>query len=409
MDYWLLVGVLFAFVVGYTVGRGRQKRKQRRKRHDRYLSLDDSSQQYINGLNYLLSDKGDAAAEAFIDALPVAEATLQTHISLGRMLRKKGEVSSAIRTHQSLLASPFLDGAAVDEVQLELAVDYVSAGLFDRAQAILVDLVGVAAVQVRQASLGHLVSLYRDEGEWQKAIDVINRCAERRFVRIQDQWTHQQSHFCCELVTQNLASGQYSAAQRQLRQALRYDKRSVRAGLLAASLDIHNGDFSRAVKRLKKLVDINGHYWPQYMPLFDQCYQGLRSSSSLKSYLFDLSTRSVSSELKLWVVARIRQDQGEEEARAYLESMLDSDDAAIALRTLMLTASSQDQYQQLRPFVFKQLQEFDDDCPNYQCRSCGFTSRNLLWLCPGCKSWGSSESHRRSKLKSFSLVNESAE
>ena len=26
--------------------------------------------------------------------------------------------------------------------------------------------------------------------------------------------------------------------------------------------------------------------------------------------------------------------------------------------------------------------------PNYRCQQCGFTGKQIHWLCPGCKTWG---------------------
>jgi len=404
MDYGLLTVFLVALLLGYYLGRRRQKIKQQSKRSDRHMVMDETSQKYINGLNYLLSEKGDAAAEAFIDALPVAEATLQTHIALGRMLRKSGEISSAIRTHQSLLASPYLDQLGVDGVQFELALDYVAAGLFDRAEAILVELVAGSDAGVRQQALHHLVCLYRDEGEWQRAIDIIDRHAERRFVRSTDAWSLQQSHFCCELVQQSLKNGQYPVAQRQLKLALTYDKRSVRAGLLAVGLEVNRGEFKRAVKRLKKLVEYNDAYWPQYMPLFESCFEGLGQNSNLRNYLFELSSQSSSMELKTWVFEQLLIQSGEESARSYLEGMLESADGLLAVQRLLQQAMDRDRFDALKPFVLQHLQKLQQGDSIYQCQSCGYSGNTLDWLCPSCKCWGAIETRRRNRPKVSSLA-----
>lgn len=404
MDYGLLGGFLVALLLGYYLGRRRQKVKHQNKRADRHMVMDETSQKYINGLNYLLSENGDAAAEAFIDALPVAEETLQTHIALGRMLRKSGEISSAIRTHQSLLASPYLDQSGVDGVQLELALDYVAAGLFDRAEAILVELLQGGSAEVRQQALHHLVCLYRDEGEWQRAVDVIDRYAERRFVRSLDAWSVQQGHFCCELVQQSLKNGQHPLAQRQLKRALSYDKRSVRAGLLAVELELNQAEFKRALKRLKKLVELNDAYWPQYMPLFESCFEGLGQNNSLRNYLFELSSQSSSMELKTWVFEQLLVQSGEESARSYLEGMLESADGLLAVQKLLQQAMDRDRFNALKPFVLQQLQRLEQGYSTYQCQSCGYSSNTLDWLCPSCKCWGTIETRRRNRPKISSLT-----
>ncbi len=108
--------------------------------------------QYYKGLNYLLDGRPDGAVDAFINALEVNSETLETHIALGNLLRKRGEVDRAIRIHQNLLARPSLPRLQVHQAHLELARDYISAGLFDRAERLLLDLVKTRTAPGQPAS-----------------------------------------------------------------------------------------------------------------------------------------------------------------------------------------------------------------------------------------------------------------
>ena len=127
--------------------------------------------QYYKGLNYILEDRPDGAIDAFINALEVNSETLETHIALGNLLRKKGEVDRAIRIHQNLLARPSLPRSQVHLAHLELARDYISAGLLDRAERLLLDLVEESPAQ-RRTSQRHLLEIYQSEREWSRAIDI---------------------------------------------------------------------------------------------------------------------------------------------------------------------------------------------------------------------------------------------
>jgi lipopolysaccharide biosynthesis regulator YciM len=103
--------------------------------------------QYYRGLNYLLDGRPDGAVDHFISALEVNSETLETHIALGNVLRRRGEVDRAIRIHENLLARPQLPQAQMHIAHLELARDYISAGLLDRAEKLLLgfDVVGQQA------------------------------------------------------------------------------------------------------------------------------------------------------------------------------------------------------------------------------------------------------------------------
>ena len=91
----LLVLLVLAVASGWTLGRGGLR-----------ISGTDRSQlpsQYYRGFNFLLDGEEEGAVDAFTEALAVNEETLDTHIALGSLLRKRGEVERAIRIHQSLL------------------------------------------------------------------------------------------------------------------------------------------------------------------------------------------------------------------------------------------------------------------------------------------------------------------
>src|SRR6266566_2302310 len=95
---------------------------------------------YIKGLNLLLNEQPDKAIEIFIRALEVNSETVETHLALGSLFRRRGEVERAIRIHQNLIARPTLDKEQRSHALLELGQDYLKAGLFDRAENLFLEL-----------------------------------------------------------------------------------------------------------------------------------------------------------------------------------------------------------------------------------------------------------------------------
>ncbi len=167
-DYLVFVLLFAAIAIGWFLGR---------RSHRQTQATPDLPSQYYKGLNYLLDGRPDGAIDAFISALEVNSETLETHIALGNLLRKKGEVERAIRIHQNLLARPSLPKAQIHQAHLELARDYISAGLLDRAERLLLDLVDESPQQLR-ASLRHLMDIYQSEREWQQ--EMRHDCEVRR-------------------------------------------------------------------------------------------------------------------------------------------------------------------------------------------------------------------------------------
>lgn len=94
------------------------------------------SREYVVGLNYLLNEQPDKAVDIFIKLLEVDSDTVETHLALGSLFRRRGEVDRAIRIHQNLIARPQLSILQRKESLMALGQDYMSAGLFDRAERI---------------------------------------------------------------------------------------------------------------------------------------------------------------------------------------------------------------------------------------------------------------------------------
>src|SRR5215210_1747859 len=64
---------------------------------------------YLVGLNYLLNEEPDKAVDVFIKMLEVDSETVETHLAVAKLFRRRGEVDRAIRIHQNLIARPKLD------------------------------------------------------------------------------------------------------------------------------------------------------------------------------------------------------------------------------------------------------------------------------------------------------------
>jgi len=96
---------------------------------------------YLKGLNLLLDEQPDKAIDLFIQMLEVNNDTVETHLALGSLFRRRGEVDRAIRIHQNLIARPTLLPAQRAHALFELGQDYMKAGLFDRAETLFGELV----------------------------------------------------------------------------------------------------------------------------------------------------------------------------------------------------------------------------------------------------------------------------
>src|SRR3990167_2745330 len=123
---------------------------------------------YLLGLNFLLNEETDKAVDIFIKLLEVDSNTVETHLAVGKLFRRKGEVDRAIRIHQNLIARPQLEKAYREQSLFELGQDYLSAGVLDRAERIFIELVNAKSHSAQ--ALRALIDIYQQEKDWEKAI-----------------------------------------------------------------------------------------------------------------------------------------------------------------------------------------------------------------------------------------------
>ena len=105
----IYVLLLVATGAGWLLGKISSRRTKPRPR-----ITQDIFNEYFVGLNYLLNGEPDEAIDTFIKALEVNGETIQTHLALGALLRRRGEVDKAVKVHQALLARPGLESRLAD-------------------------------------------------------------------------------------------------------------------------------------------------------------------------------------------------------------------------------------------------------------------------------------------------------
>ncbi len=213
-----------AFVLGRRTARGRRIRRD----------LD-----YFAGLDHLVNDRFDRATEVFTRLATTShEADIQ--FALGSLMRKRGEVDRAIAIHSELEKNR--EAPIREQATFALGLDYMSAGLLDRAEEKLRSLLGSA--QYRPAALERLAWVYEQQRDWRAALDIwrelpSDKQRERAVVA---------AHYCCELGEAVLAAKDFDAARTQLAAARVHAPQSARVRMLAARIAAATGDEGKALE-----------------------------------------------------------------------------------------------------------------------------------------------------------------
>lgn len=341
------------------------------------------SDEYFRGLNYLLEDRPDKAIEIFIKVLEVEDDTVETHLALGNLFRRRGEVDRAIRIHQNLVAKPQLEFEQRATALLELGLDYMRSGLLDRAESLFKELLETGAHQ-RQAT-SHLIDIYQQEQDWDKALEYA-----QRFEKLANRsLSERRAHFCCEQAEQALAEGNVEDASDRLREALAADDRCVRASLMQARLAMTAGAFDAAIRHLKRIENQDIDFLPEAIEPLVVSHRELDREAELVAYLEHLSMAHVGITPVLALSEILYAAGREDEARERLVRELRLRPTVRGIDRLVdYSRADADEGARANLDLLKDLTvNLIAHKASYGCGRCGFRGRTLHWQCPGCKAW----------------------
>ncbi|WP_321351559.1 lipopolysaccharide assembly protein LapB [Halopseudomonas oceani] len=336
--------------------------------------------QYFIGLNYLLNEQPDEAIETFIRALEVNPETVETHIAIGKLFCQRGDVERAIKVHQNLLARPNLTAPQADRVQLELARDYLAVGMHQRAERLLEELAGSSS-SLRAEALVDLVTVYEQQHEWQRAIEI-----GRRLLREQPRFAVTLAHYYCEMAVAALAQRELNQARSWLEAALRVDDHCVRALILLAELEEHAGNQKALPALLHRIANNSPDFVPEVLALAERCADN--GALNLADYLDQALGRANPPPVKI-LLARaqhMRRELGSEVAEQFLLKHLQQQPSLAGVLGL-LKLGDEGASETVVSAPRRLLETLQRSRPQYRCEHCGFTGNKVYWQCPSCQGW----------------------
>ncbi len=371
-----LLLILIAFFGGYVLARRGAERS-------RGAQVDKLRRSYFRGLNYLLNEQPDKAIEVFLQIAEVDKHTIETHLALGNLFRRRGETDRAIRVHQNLIARPNLTSEQKSLALLELGEDYMRAGLLDRAETLFTDLVSIdthAATALRQ-----LISVCQQERDWTRGIEFARRL-EKTAGEPQSDLIAQ---FLCELSDGLVQAGKLDEARRLLAEARLVAPGAVRGYAQESKLAYARNDDPICIEFGARALELDAELTPELMPLLVEAYDRSGQPGRADAFLENAMLRYPGVSPVLAKSRRIAEREGDEAAIRFLSERLKSRPSVrglAALVDLQIKTSdgpARDQLNSLRELLTRLIRAQSA----YRCSKCGFGAKQQHWQCPGCKSW----------------------
>jgi len=390
----LYVLLVVALAVGFLLGRRELKRR----------SSDSGtvSENYLKGLNHLLNERHDMAIDTFVENMAVDSSTVDTHLALGSLVRRRGEVDQAIRIHQNLLARPVLSNAHRRQTELELARDYLAAGLLDRAENLLLELDGKLSGRKSEAQhtvLTLLLEIYQQEKEWAKAVAI-----GRKLSRQDRELRPRLAHFECELAAQALQGGKgqgkkgtgekgqgdLKAASDALARAGKLDAQCARVPFMLAEVAMSGQQYKDACRYLKKACELDPGLTAESLEMYRDASEALGQDQAYLDFLKQALEKAPSLPVLERLAAIVEHREGFDAAMTFRLNEFTEHPSLGGFADLLGRLESQGQ--SLTPEQLQPLAEFVrtllERQPQYRCRHCGFGAKALMWQCPSCRNWG---------------------
>ncbi|MDX2457068.1 MAG: lipopolysaccharide assembly protein LapB [Gammaproteobacteria bacterium] len=339
--------------------------------------------EYIKGLNYLLNEQQDMAIDVFIRMLAVNSDTVETHMALGNLFRKRGEVDSAIRIHQNLIARSSLSNEQRTDAVLELGQDYMKAGLFDRAEELFNEL--IENNTHLSSVLPLLLDIYQQEKDWDNAIVIADQMG---FVGDQPARSVI-AQFYCELAENACASENIEEACRLLKKASEYNPHCARARFIRGNIALQRGEYRIALESYEQVAERDIELLPEILDDMQVCHTQLGTIDALIDYLQRVITRYAGISPVLALAEIMVHQKGDESAAEFITGEISKRPSVRGLSRLIdLSLSRAEGTAHANLSILKNMtDQLLENKPVYKCRDCGFCGKTLHWQCPGCKHW----------------------
>lgn len=378
----ILLALPIVFVLGWLASRFdlRQLRIENRQ----------APKAYFKGLNFLLNEQQDQAIDAFIEAVQNDPDTSELHFALGNLFRRRGEYERAVRVHQHLLSRGDLAQDDRHRAQHALALDYLKAGLLDRAEEALLKLDGT-----RFEAQAHLALLanYERSRDWEHAAQTAHRLESKG----QGSFKGRLSHYLCEQAATCIAANDLAQAEEHLTQAMHTAPDAPRARMDMARLQHLQDKPALACETLTQALVTAPTAIGLIAPLLAQyavaAGQGVRTLARLKTAYAHTPSLDV---LDAIVALEAASGAPTATAREWYARHLEIEPSLVAAAKWI--AGEKLEHEQFHPQVQRALDQAVKPLTRYRCAACGFEAKQHFWQCPGCQAWDSYPARRVEEL-----------
>ena len=370
MTYALLATSAIVLIITYIYLKPKQK-----------VTKNIFNAEYYRGLNYLLNNEEDKAFKIFTALMDVDSSTVETHLALGGLYRKRGEFDKAILIHQNLLSRPTLESELKNQALYELAKDFHSAGLYDRSEKIFKNLSEIS--KYKHSCQEELIKLYESTNDWSNALKMVEK-SKSAYIN-----SHKPevllSQYYCELSSEYYKNSEVEKSVTMSKKAIKTDPACMRANLQLAKYYSHN-DINASSQYYYLAINQNYKFCKYIVSKIIELAKRHNNSSMIMKTITDIAKKS---DLPFIpdVYLFLFYEKDDHLANYYIQQHKDHNEVTNFLINYTFAIANKTNGNQSFNDLIQSSKTIFSNHSYFFCNYCGYKSSILNWLCPKCNTW----------------------
>tara|TARA_Y100000996_G_scaffold406110_1_gene382069 strand:+ start:240 stop:1412 length:1173 start_codon:yes stop_codon:yes gene_type:complete len=370
MTYALLAAVVLILIISYIYLKPKEK-----------VTKNIFNAEYYRGLNYLLNNEEDKAFKIFTALMDVDSSTVETHLALGGLYRKRGEFDKAILIHQNLLSRPTLESELKNQALYELARDFHSAGLYDRSEKIFKNLSETS--KYKHSCEEQLIKLYESTNDWSNALKMVEKSKSPLINNHKPELLL--SQYLCEISSEYYKNSEVEKSVTMSKKAIKIDPACMRANLQLAKYYSHN-DINASSQYYYLAINQNYKFCKYIVSKIIELAKRYNSSNMIMKTITDIAKKT---DLPFIpdVYLFLFYEKNDKLADYYIQQHKDQSEVTNFLVNHTVAVAHQTNENHLSDDLIQSSKHIFTNDSYFFCNNCGYKSSILNWLCPKCNTW----------------------
>ncbi len=332
-----------------------------------------------SSVSLLLNEEHEQAFDRLIQYFDDTPSNIENYLTLAKLFRKKGEIDKAIAIHEGLVKSEQIeiDQFQLEVINLELAQDFLSAGMLERALSTLTPLLNGDHAN---EALMMCLHIFEQTREWQKGVDTYLTVDPTRLAQDSRKLV---SHFYCEIADQ---AENIKTKKQAYKRALKVHDLCIRSMVSLAQLYLILNNKQKSRELIVQVLDHEPSFAPALFNIAPECFvDEFEQTAWLYWLIKEKNIKSVTAHNQM--ADYVVKEKGIEAGRQYIIEHLQNVPSVRGFAKLISLEKeffvSDQHFDQIQTLINRYIELK----PTYECNTCGFSTNHFSWRCPACNNW----------------------